>query len=152
MKRLSTLAMLAAGCLRAGTPDIHDGRELEGFVDGLMEAQQKAYRFAGAVVTVVRDGTVVISKGYGYSDVAARKPVDPDRTLFRIASNSKMFVWTSVMQLVEQGKLDLHTDVNRYPEGHADSGDVPAAGHTREPDDAHRRVRGQGAGAVREEC
>ncbi|HCS48978.1 MAG TPA: hypothetical protein DIW61_12275, partial [Candidatus Aminicenantes bacterium] len=36
------------------------------------------------------------------------------RTLFRIASISKLFTWTAVMQLVEQGKLDLNTDVNTY--------------------------------------
>ncbi len=91
--------------------------ELRGFVDGVMEAQQKAEHFAGAVVVVVRDGQVILQKGYGYADFAARKPVDPERTLFRVASNSKMFVWTAVMQLVEKGTLDLHTDVNRYLKG-----------------------------------
>ena len=40
--------------------------------------------------------------------------MDPERTLFRVASNSKMFVWTAVMQLVEKNRLDLHTDVTRY--------------------------------------
>ena len=55
---------------------------------------------------------VLFAKGYGYSDVAKRTPVTPDATLFRIASISKLFVWTSVMQLVEQGKLDLNRDAN----------------------------------------
>jgi CubicO group peptidase (beta-lactamase class C family) len=98
----------------AGTWDV---RETEGFIDGLMEAQKNAHHFAGAVVVVVRDGHVFFEKGYGYADFAERKPVDPERTLFRVASNSKMFVWTAVMQLVEQGKPDLHTDVNRYLKG-----------------------------------
>jgi CubicO group peptidase (beta-lactamase class C family) len=82
-----------------------------------MEAQQKAQHFAGAVVVVVRRGQVIFQKGYGYADFTERKPVDPERTLFRIASNSKMFVWTAVMQLFEKGMLDLHTDVNRYLKG-----------------------------------
>ena len=94
-----------------------DPRETDGFIDGMMEAQQKAYHFAGAVAVVVRDGQVVFQRGYGYADLAGRKPVDPEHTLFRVASNSKMFVWTAVMQLVELGKLDLHTDVNRYLQG-----------------------------------
>jgi CubicO group peptidase (beta-lactamase class C family) len=94
-----------------------DPNELRGFVDGVMEAQQKAQHFAGAVVVVVRGGQVVFQRGYGYADFVQRKPVDPERTLFRIASNSKTFVWTSVMQLVEKGMLDLHTDVNKYLKG-----------------------------------
>jgi CubicO group peptidase (beta-lactamase class C family) len=91
--------------------------EWESFIDGVIAAQQKVHHFAGAVVVVVSDGQVAFKKGYGYADFADRRPVDPSRTLFRVASNSKMFVWTSVMQLVEQGKLDLHTDVNRYLTG-----------------------------------
>ena len=100
-----------------------DPVELEGFVDGLMEAQLKAHHFAGAVVVVVDEGQVALQKGYGYADFAERKAVDPERTLFRIASNSKMFVWTAVMQLVEKGALDLHTDINHYLKGFQ----VPAA-------------------------
>jgi CubicO group peptidase (beta-lactamase class C family) len=81
----------------------------EEFIDGVMAAQQQAHHFAGAVVVVVSDGQVAFKKGYGYADFAERKPVDPARTLFRVASNSKMFLWTAVMQLVEEGKVDLHT-------------------------------------------
>jgi CubicO group peptidase (beta-lactamase class C family) len=98
-------------------PEVWDAREMGAFVDGVIEAQKEAHHFAGAVVTVVQNGEILFSKGYGYADFAERKPVNPARTLFRVASNSKMFVWTAVMQLVEQGKLDLHTDVNQYLEG-----------------------------------
>jgi len=94
-----------------------DARELEGFVDGVMAAQRNSHHYAGAVAVIVQDGNITFSKGYGYADFAERKPVDPKRTLFRVASNSKMFVWTSVMQLVEQGKLDLHKDINQYLHG-----------------------------------
>lgn len=71
-------------------------------------------QLAGAVIAVVRDGALIFSKGYGYEDVARRVPVDPAQTLFRAGSVSKLFTWTAVMQLVEQGKLDLDTDVNVY--------------------------------------
>ena len=96
---------------------VSDPAELRGFVDGVMEAQLKAHHFAGAVAVVVQGGKVIFQGGYGYADYAGRKPVDPERTLFRVASNSKMFVWTAVMQLVEKGMLDLHADVNRYLKG-----------------------------------
>ena len=69
---------------------------------------------AGAVVVVVKDGQTLLQKGYGYADVAAHKPVDPETTMFRTGSVSKLTTWTAVMQLVEQGKLDLDADVNGY--------------------------------------
>ena len=109
--------VLLAACARAQMVPEWDAREVEGFVDGLMAAQKNAHHFAGAVVVIVRDGQVAFEKGYGYSDFAARQPVDSKRTLFRVASNSKMFVWTAVMQLVEEGKLDLLSDVNKYLRG-----------------------------------
>jgi CubicO group peptidase (beta-lactamase class C family) len=73
-----------------------------------------AHRVPGAVVVIVRDGTVLFAKGYGYADLASRAPVDPAVTLFRPGSVSKLFTWTAVMQLVEAGKLDLNADVNTY--------------------------------------
>jgi len=57
---------------------------------------------------------VLFEKGYGYADVKWKRPVDPESTIFRLASISKLFTWVSVMQLVEQGRLNLDTDVNRY--------------------------------------
>ena len=69
---------------------------------------------AGASVLVMKDGNVLLQKGYGYADMKSKKPVDPNTTIFRLASISKLFTWISVMQLEEQGKLDLDADVNRY--------------------------------------
>jgi len=84
------------------------------FLDGLIPVQLQRDDIAGAVVAVVKDGQVLFAKGYGYADVSAKKPVSPDGTLFRPGSISKLFTWTSVMQLVEEGKLDLDRDVNDY--------------------------------------
>ena len=100
-----------AGELSAGPTD---PIELEAFVDGYLAAQMPANNIAGAAVSVVKDGRVFFAKGYGYADAARRAPVDPERTMFRIGSISKLFTWTAVMQLAEQGKLDLQTDVNAY--------------------------------------
>ncbi len=91
-----------------------DPAELEAFVDGMMAVQLENKHVAGAVISVVKDGELFFAKGYGYADVENRLPVDPERSLFRIGSISKLFTWISVMQLVEQGVLDLNTDVNAY--------------------------------------
>ena len=93
---------------------LNDPAEMEIFLDGVFAAQMSADHVAGAVITVVKDGQVFFSKGYGYSNLADQTPVDPKRTLFRIGSASKLIVWTAVMQLVEQGRLDLNADVNTY--------------------------------------
>ncbi|MET0532927.1 MAG: serine hydrolase domain-containing protein [Steroidobacter sp.] len=88
--------------------------DVEAWLDGFLPYALQTADIAGAVVVVVKDGQVLAQKGYGYSDVAARTPVDPNLTLFRPGSVSKLFTWTAVMQLVEQNKLDLDADVNTY--------------------------------------
>jgi len=88
--------------------------DLEAWLDGFLPYALDRGDIAGAVVVVVKDGNVLLQKGYGWSDLAARTPVDPEQTLFRPGSVSKLFTWTAVMQLVEQGKLDLDADVNTY--------------------------------------
>ncbi|MFH1763556.1 MAG: serine hydrolase [Gemmatimonadota bacterium] len=77
-----------------------DPAELEAFLDGLMGAALEENHMAGGVVAVVSGGRIFVAKGYGYSDWDERTPVDPETTLFRIGSVSKLFVWTSVMQCV----------------------------------------------------
>ena len=89
-------------------------QDLEPFLDALIPSQLRTRNLAGAVVSVVKDGQVLLQKGYGYADLEAKKPVSPDQTLFRPGSISKLFTATAVMQLVEQGKLDLDRDVNDY--------------------------------------
>ncbi len=88
--------------------------DLGAFLDGFVPIALGRGDIAGAVVVVVKDGHVLVEKGYGVADVKSGTPVDPARTLFRPGSISKLFTWTSVMQLVEQNKLDLDADVNTY--------------------------------------
>ena len=88
--------------------------ELEAFVDGYMASYLEQAHIAGATVSFIEGEEIVLAKGYGWADVEARAPVEPEQTLFRIGSVSKLFVWTSVMQLVEQRKLHPLTDVNEY--------------------------------------
>ena len=109
----------AAAPAPASAPGARTGRpltaaDLDAWLDGYMPYALHSGDIAGAVVVVVKDGQVLSARGFGYADVAKKTPVDPYRTLFRPGSVSKLITWTAVMQLVEQGKLDLDTDVNRY--------------------------------------
>src|SRR5947207_1524565 len=88
--------------------------DFETFLDALIPSQLRNRNIAGAVVSVVKDGQLLFQKGYGYADFEAKKPVLADQTLFRPGSISKLFTATAVMQLVEQGKLELDRDVNEY--------------------------------------
>ena len=94
----------------------HDPADLGSFLDGLVGGLMAERHVPGAAVLAVRDGAVLFSKGYGLADLEDQRPVDPATTVFRVASISKLFTATAVMQLVEAGKLDLQADVNRYLE------------------------------------
>ncbi|MDP9339498.1 MAG: beta-lactamase family protein, partial [Acidobacteriota bacterium] len=89
-------------------------QDLAAFLDGFMPQQIEQADIAGATIAVVKDGQLLFAKGYGYSDYEKKIPVSAENTLFRPGSISKLFTWTSVMQQVEQGKLQLDRDVNEY--------------------------------------
>ncbi|WP_068621422.1 serine hydrolase [Paenibacillus tuaregi] len=90
---------------------------VERFADSYFSRPDVKERLKGALFLVVKDDKVLLNKGYGYADVAAKKPIDPDKTVFRMASISKVFTATAVMQLVEQGKIDLERDISKYMPG-----------------------------------
>lgn len=108
------LSASPAGALSEIAPNLQNPQELETFFDGVFAATLEQQQIPGATVSVVKDGQLLFAKGYGYADLERRIPVVAERTLFRIGSISKLFTWTAVMQLVEQGKLDLDADVNTY--------------------------------------
>lgn len=105
-----TMADPAAVALPGGRSLAH----FQAYLDGVMAAQFRDWKLAGMTFALVLDGELALAKGYGMADVAAEKPVDPARTLFRPGSVSKLFTWTAVMQLVEQGRLDLNAPVADY--------------------------------------
>jgi CubicO group peptidase (beta-lactamase class C family) len=104
--------LLASPTRVAAQPLIKE--DLEAFFDGIIPLQLERSDVAGATVLVMRGSETLLQKGYGFSDLKAKQAVDPESTIFRLASVSKLFTWTAVMQLVEQGKLDLDADINRY--------------------------------------
>jgi CubicO group peptidase (beta-lactamase class C family) len=91
-----------------------DPAELESFIDGIMTAHMRTHHIAGATFSLVKNGEALFAKGYGYADIKGKRPVIAEETLFRPGSVSKLFTWTAVMQLIEQGKLDLKADINNY--------------------------------------
>jgi CubicO group peptidase (beta-lactamase class C family) len=93
---------------------LSDPHELETFLDRVISGQLADDHIAGATVAVVKNGRLFFAKGYGDSDRQHGKLVSAETTLFRIGSVSKLFTWTAVMQLAEQGKVNLHADVNTY--------------------------------------
>ena len=88
--------------------------DVDAWLDGYLPYALKTGDIAGAEVAIVKDGQILTTRGYGYADVAKRTPVNPDKTLFRPGSISKLVTWTAVMQLVDEGKLNLDADVNQY--------------------------------------
>ena len=89
-------------------------QDAEAWLDGFLPFALRRAAIPGAVVVIVKNGQVLLEKGYGVSDVARNTRVDAKATLFRVGSVSKLFTWTAVMQQVEQGRLNLDTDVNTY--------------------------------------
>jgi CubicO group peptidase (beta-lactamase class C family) len=99
------------------TPQMLREADLGAFFDGVIAGQLAAYQVPGAAVAVVQAGRLPLSRGYGVADLRTGRPVSAERTLFRAGSVSKVFTATAVMQLVEQGRLDLGADVNPYLDG-----------------------------------
>ena len=111
------LLMLLCGVSMCASAQDAEYKRFEAYLDGLVSAQFSDYKLAGMTLAMVKDGEVVLTGGYGYAHLADLTPVDPETHLFRPGSVSKLFTWTAVMQLVEQGRLDLQADVGQYALG-----------------------------------
>lgn len=96
-----------------GTP-VLGAKEVKAFTDAYFAKPEVSDMLAGALVVIVKDGKVLLNTGYGYADLESKKKIDPDQTLFRMASISKSITATAVMQLVEEGKIDLKQDITTY--------------------------------------
>jgi CubicO group peptidase (beta-lactamase class C family) len=120
MAKMSMRKSAAAGPVTAPptTPAELTTADLSAFFDGMVPLQIERDDIAGAVIAVVKDGQVIFAKGYGYADLKNEKPVSADDTLFRVGSISKLFTWTAVMQLVQDGKINLDADINQYLDFH----------------------------------
>ena len=110
----ATTSAGASAPVHAGAPHALTKADVDAWLDGFLPFALRSGDIPGAVVTVVAGGKVLTVRGFGYADRDKRTPVDPETTLFRPGSVSKLFTWTAVMQQVEAGKIDLDVDINRY--------------------------------------
>lgn len=86
-------------------------------LDPIFAEQMAKSKIPGAAISIVKDGKVLFTKGYGYADLEKKTPVVPEKTIFRIGSITKVFTATAVMQLADRGKINLGDDVNKYLKG-----------------------------------
>ncbi|WP_080055735.1 serine hydrolase [Spirosoma aerolatum] len=82
-------------------------------VDAFLRKKLSERRITGLQVTVVQQGKIVLSKSYGMANVQDGVPVT-NRSIFPINSCTKAFTGVAIMQLVEEGKIDLSAPVSRY--------------------------------------
>ena len=88
----------------------------------------------GLAITVRKNNEVYFEKGYGYADVEQQSPIDPQNTIFRIASVSKPVAAAALATMVEEGQLDLDASIYKYvpyfPKKEVDITLRQLAGHT----------------------
>jgi CubicO group peptidase (beta-lactamase class C family) len=106
MSGVTTSVAVGASTLQAHAP----GTELDKFIEAEMQAQ----KIPGLAACLVKSGKIVWSKGYGWSDIKRRVPMDPQSTIQNIGSIAKTVTATAAMQLWEEGKFDLDDDINQY--------------------------------------
>jgi CubicO group peptidase (beta-lactamase class C family) len=107
---LAMAALLLAADAQGDAP--LDPEALTATLDAQVPAAMAARRIPGAAIVVVDADGTLFERGYGVENLASREPIDPERTVFRVASVSKLFTATAAMQLVERDVLDLDRDVN----------------------------------------
>ena len=124
---LAGVAWLLGGCasaqqdaapIQVSAPTTGGAQELtaqdvNAWLDGVVPSSLSDAEIPGAFVTVVKDGQILTTRGYGYADIETRTPVTKD-TVFRVASVSKIPVAIGALQLIDQGKLDLEADISTY--------------------------------------
>lgn len=114
---LSIVIVLSVNISFAEENYTNERESFEAMCDEFFEEAMAAYNVPGITLAVVKDGKLYYKKGYGYSDLENKIPVNPDTTLFRIGSVTKLFTATAAMQLYERGLLDVNDEVNKYLPG-----------------------------------
>src|ERR1700741_2147514 len=82
-------------------------------IDEYLRTQMQAQQIPGVALAVVKDGKIVLARGYGLANVEHQVPVKPE-TIFQSGSTGKQFTATAVMMLMEEGKLSLEDKITKY--------------------------------------
>ncbi len=107
MKKSILMTFLFVCSLFAQQPSLPPG--LEAYVTRVM----KTFEVPGIALAIVKDGKVMLAKGFGVRTIGTSTPVDA-QTRFGIASNTKAFTATALALLIEEGKLEWDAPVVRY--------------------------------------
>lgn len=94
--------------------NINNEEDIKNFMNSYFNEKMKKYLIPGASVVVVKDNKEVFKMGYGYSNLETKELVNPNKTSFPACSVSKLFTATAIMQLYEEGKIDLDRNINEY--------------------------------------
>ncbi|MFD0618552.1 serine hydrolase domain-containing protein [Paenibacillus sp. GCM10027629] len=90
-------------------------KEVSKFVEQFLQQDKiKKMNVPGGAVVVVKGDKILYEKGFGYANLDKKIAVNPEKTVFLMASTTKSFTATAIMQLVEQGKIDLNTNIQTY--------------------------------------
>ncbi len=116
MKRIVCAVLLFAALFSASAQSRRkpNPEELARFFDTVVPTLMEEFHIVGVVVGVSDSSNMLFLRGYGSADLETGTAVDPETTLFRAGSISKLFTWTAIMQLVEEGKLNLNDPVDKY--------------------------------------
>jgi CubicO group peptidase (beta-lactamase class C family)/D-alanyl-D-alanine dipeptidase len=112
MRRFISLCVCLLPSVAAAQPPAKYAEAIKG-LEVLIERERQENGVPGMSIAIVEDQSVIWAKGFGHADRAKTKPAAPD-TVYRVGSVSKLFTDVAVMQLVEEGKLDLDKPVTDY--------------------------------------
>ncbi|ASA20356.1 serine hydrolase domain-containing protein [Paenibacillus donghaensis] len=115
VKQLAALTSAAPGDLKSGP---RDAKEVEAFLDAFFAQDAIKQKAGAAAISVVQGGKVLVSKGYGITNPTSKSQEDAIRATFRVGSVSKVFTATAMMQLVDQGKISLQDNIEKYLDGY----------------------------------
>ena len=105
---LIMIAFLAPSAYASGAPDTYEASA------NAVSEKYIGKTVPGACVVISEHDNSVFAKGYGFADLENNTAIDPETTDIEWGSKSKTYVWVSVMQLVENRKVDLETDIRTY--------------------------------------
>jgi CubicO group peptidase (beta-lactamase class C family) len=109
----AALLLLVAGSSAFAAPAESDAEKLQVFLDSTLNPLIEQRKIPGALVVIVQKGKPPILRGYGYADIASKRPMNPNTTRVRIGSMSKSFTALAIMQLIDEGKVRLDADANQ---------------------------------------
>ena len=113
MKKALFLLILILFSIHTNSQVVID-EDINSWIDSKFELALNSKGIVGATIVLVQGDSIIHKGGYGIENITTKSSINPDNSVFTVASISKTFVATAIMQLYEQGKVELDIDVNSY--------------------------------------